>query len=369
MATIAVFFGWFFAIFFGLITISMLMLKNWARAFVLLFVTLLCLPPLNGWIKAQFSWTIHPLIRLVLIAGLLFIFSRLLLVTKITSIYKSPKVEARFQEIYDQKMTEWPTPYEDIYLDTQYGKVHVIASGPKFAPPMLLLHASAVSGWSWKYNVEEISKHYRTYAIDLIGDAGKSEFTNLDRIMKDGRDQAVLYAEIADMLEVGKAFVVGASEGGFIASNYALHYPEKVEKMALLGPMGYAGATQSVIRITLTQLFPLKPLQDSTFKWAFSDSAQLKEDFKEWFPLIMTGYNSVKVAPMPLSAQQRQSIQVPVMFIFGERDNLVGDPAKAKALVQDIPNVRVEVVRAGHLMAGERPEEINQLLINFFGKP
>ena len=45
-----------------------------------------------------------------------------------------------------------------------------------------------------------------------------------------------------------------------------------------------------------------------------------------------------------------------MLFVFGKRDNLVGDPEAARALVQDIPNVRVEVVDAGHLMSAEQPE-------------
>lgn len=360
--------GWSFAILFGLFMVSMLMLKNWLPALILFFVVLLCLPPISIFVENQFGWTLHPVLRLALIGVSLFVFVRLLFGAEITSIYKSPQIKARFMEIYNQKMTEWPVTYEDEFVDTQYGVVHVIVSGPEDAPPMLLLHASAVSSWSWKYNVAELSQHYRTYAIDLIGDAGKSEFTSLDKVMKTGQDQANLYAEIADKLGVRRAYVVGASEGGFIATNYALHYPDKVEKLALLGPMGYSGAVQSVIRITLTQLFPLKPIQDRTFRWAFSDSTQLKEDFGEWFPLVMTGYNSVKVAPMPISAEERQSLQVPVLFIFGERDNLVGNPQAAKTLVQDIPDVQVEVVEAGHLMGGELPEVCNQLILDFFEK-
>ena len=82
----------------------------------------------------------------------------------------------------------------------------------------------------------------------------------------------------------------------------------------------------------------------------------------------MTAYISTKVAPMPFTPEERQRLEVPVMFIFGERDNLVGDPQKAKALVQDIPDVRVEIVDAGHLMGGEIPQVCNQLLLDFFGE-
>jgi pimeloyl-ACP methyl ester carboxylesterase len=214
--------------------------------------------------------------------------------------------------------------------------------------------------------VEDLSRDYRTYAVDLIGDAGKSEFASMDNIMKDGRDQAELYSEITNKLGVEKAYVVGASEGGFIASNYALYAPERVEKLALLGPMGYAGATQSVMRIMFAQFFPLKSVQESTFRWAFSDSNRLIVEFGEWFQLIMTGLHPVKVAPMPLPAEKRRQLSVPVKFVFGERDNLVGDPEAARALVQDIPDVQVEVVDAGHLMGAEVPDQINQYILQFF---
>jgi pimeloyl-ACP methyl ester carboxylesterase len=57
---------------------------------------------------------------------------------------------------------------------------------------------------------------------------------------------------------------------------------------------------------------------------------------------------------------------VPVLFVFGELDNLVGGPEAARALVQDIPDVRVEIVEAGHLMGAELPEQVNELIIEFF---
>lgn len=123
------------------------------------------------------------------------------------------------KRIYDQKIAEWPVPYEDLFIETTYGKVHVIASGPEEAAPLLLLHASGVAGWSWKFNAQALSEKYRIYAIDLIGDAGKSELASMDHVLENGRDQAELYKEISEKLGANKAFVAGASEGGFIASN------------------------------------------------------------------------------------------------------------------------------------------------------
>jgi pimeloyl-ACP methyl ester carboxylesterase len=366
MSAICEILGWILAILFGLLTVSMLLTQNWAQAIVALLLTMLCWPPLTSFLLNRFDFTLHPLLRGILIAGLLALFVWLMVGRQATSIYASPEVKAQFIEIYDEKMEEWPVPYEDIFLDTEYGTVHVIVSGPEDAPPLLLLHASGVAGWSWKYNVTDLSERYRTYAVDLIGDAGKSEFRGLDHIMETGQDQARLYTEITDKLGVEKAYVAGASEGGFIGSNYALHAPERVEKLVLLGPMGYAGATQSIIRIMLAQFFPLKPVQESTFRWAFSDSDVLEQDFGQWFRLLMSESTPKKVAPLPLPAEDRQRIQVPVLFVFGEKDNLVGDPQAAKALVQDMPDVQVQIVDAGHLMAAELPGQVNELILAFF---
>ena len=357
--------GWFFAALFALLTFSMLTLHNWAHALVMFVLTVLSLPPVSTFIYKKLDRRLPPLARGIAILGLLMVFFFLILNPVGSSIYKSPDIKAQFMAIYNAKMKDWPVPYEDAFVGTRYGKVHVIVSGIAGAPSLLLLHASGTSSWSWKYNVAGLSPHFRIYAIDLIGDVGKSEYTSLDHIMKTGKDQADVYAEITEKLGVTKARVVGASEGGFIATNYALYYPERVEKLVLLAPMGYTGTIVSSLRMMFTYLFPLKSIQENTFSWAFSDNSTLKADYKEWFPLLITGYNPAKVMPIPFTAEQRKSLRMPVMFVFGEHDNLVGDPELARALVQDIPNIRVAIVDAGHLMAGEQPAQINALILGF----
>jgi len=378
MKYVWLFLGWIITAVFLMLTISMLMLANWLAAIVLILLVLLCMPPSAGYVKKRIFGTKDPgrinpavfqLMRLFLILVLLFLFGRLLIGGEAASIYASPEVKEEFFRIYDEKMEEWPLPYEDLFLDTGYGRVHVIVSGRETAPPLLLLHASGVSSWSWKFNAAALGAHFRLLAVDLIGGPGKSEYADLTKIMENGRDQADLYAEICTNLGVQKSFVAGASEGGFIGTNYALYYPERVEKLVLLGPMGYSGAAKSIFRISLAQFFPLELIQRNTFNWAFSNSPVLTEEYQEWFPLLMNEVRPMKVAPLPFSEEIRQSLQVPVLFIFGRRDNLVGDPQKAESGVQDIPDVRVEIVDAGHLMAAEIPDEINSYILSFFQEP
>ncbi|WP_343081178.1 alpha/beta fold hydrolase [Ostreiculturibacter nitratireducens] len=360
-------FGYLFGLVFALAALSASLNDTPRVAAVFVALALLCLPFAGRMFRRMFGrrgWIWRGATALVAIAGLAVTAASI----ERTSIYGSPEIRARFHAIYAEKLAEWPVPYEEKIVGTRYGPVHVIASGAEDAPPLLLLHASGVAGWSWKYNAEELSRNYRIYAIDLISDAGLSEYADLSNRMRTGKDEADHYAEVATLLGVMRAPVVGASEGGFIATNYALHYPERVEKLVLLGPMGYSGATRAAIAITLAQLFPVKPVQDATFRWAFSDSAKLRADYAEWFPLLMSGTFPAKVAPWPFSAEERQALSVPTLFVFGTRDNVVGDPEAARASVADVPDARVEVIEAGHLMAAERPEAVNALILGFLGE-
>ncbi|NJP07173.1 MAG: alpha/beta hydrolase [Chloroflexaceae bacterium] len=56
---------------------------------------------------------------------------------------------------------------------------------------------------------------------------------------------------------------------------------------------------------------------------------------------------------------------MPVLFVFGQYDRLVGNSEVARSRVQDVPQAQAVVVDASHLMAAERPDLINPLMIDF----
>ncbi len=284
-----------------------------------------------------------------------------------TTIYNSTEFEAKLMAIYDSRLKQWPIPYNSIFLDTSYGKVHVIISGPKDAPPVLLLHAAGMSASSWLYNIEGLNLHYRTYAIDNIGEVGKSALNDLDSFPNDGKALNDLYTEISDKLEVGNAYVIGASNGGFIATNYALYSPERVKKLVLLGPMGVTPATDSTIQKIEQSALPDTQLSpEDMLRWALGDNPRVLEAYGEWFGLVMGGTRPRVAAPIPFAPEQLQTISCPVLLILGEKDNLVGDPTKVKELAQNIPDIQIEILNSGHLISADQPYIVNNLIYEFF---
>ena len=59
-------------------------------------------------------------------------------------------------------------------IPTRFGMTHVVTSGPKDAPPLVLLHGMSMTLTMWSANVADFSKEYRVYTVDVMGQPGKS---------------------------------------------------------------------------------------------------------------------------------------------------------------------------------------------------
>ena len=109
----------------------------------------------------------------------------------------------------------------------------MIASGPEGAAPLVLLHPSGGGATVWYRNVGSLSHHYRTYAVDVIGDLNKSILTRLLRRRQDFVDWMV---DLFNGLQIESAYMVGNSGGGYLTLNTALYLPERVKKVVLISP-------------------------------------------------------------------------------------------------------------------------------------
>ncbi|HET9908049.1 MAG TPA: hypothetical protein VFQ23_15465, partial [Anaerolineales bacterium] len=82
-------------------------------------------------------------------------------------VYTSVEGKAEILQAYQAIMDKWPVSYKELTIPTSFGDTHVIASGPRDAPPVVLLHALFATAASWYRNVEAMSRFYRVYAVDV----------------------------------------------------------------------------------------------------------------------------------------------------------------------------------------------------------
>jgi len=284
------------------------------------------------------------------------------------SIFRSEEAEGRLMAIYDERMADWPVPFEDLDIKTSYGTVHVIASGPADGEPVLLLHASELSATSWGANMAAFDG-YRTYAIDHIGEVNKSRLANVDVYPKTREAIAGLYAEIADQLGIGRSIVVGASNGGFVSMIYAIEYPERVSKLILPGPMGLTPPPlQMGLRLLAAQFIHWSCIEQGALKWILGTSPTVLDPYGEWFVWVMRGSFPRVVPPVGIPAEDLAKIAVPVLLFLGTDDNLVGDPDRAAAAASAMKDLRTVVVESAHLVNVEVADEVNRGIVEFLGR-
>ena len=76
------------------------------------------------------------------------------------SAFKTPEGQARYLAAYDAALKLWPVPYDEIDVSTRFGTTHVVVSGPKDAPPLVLLHGYMATSVMWSPNMIAFSRDY-----------------------------------------------------------------------------------------------------------------------------------------------------------------------------------------------------------------
>jgi 4,5:9,10-diseco-3-hydroxy-5,9,17-trioxoandrosta-1(10),2-diene-4-oate hydrolase len=119
------------------------------------------------------------------------------------------------------------------YLEGDY-RLHYHEGGS--GPPLVLLHGSGpgASGWSnFAGNFPVFAQRFRTVVFDLPG-FGRSERPALNRAYPRLAAEALLL--LLDKLGVEHTHVLGNAMGGYVALEFALAAPERVDRLVLMGP-------------------------------------------------------------------------------------------------------------------------------------
>lgn len=56
-----------------------------------------------------------------------------------TTLYKSPEGEAKVLPLYDKAVAKLELEFEETIVDTRFGDTHIFITGPKGAPPLVIL--------------------------------------------------------------------------------------------------------------------------------------------------------------------------------------------------------------------------------------
>lgn len=267
-------------------------------------------------------------------------------------------------EAYDSIINSIGIQYQDIFLSTKLGETHIITTGKDESPPLVLIHAYYTSAASWYKNLKLFSENFKVYNVDIIGDPNKSRPLKVIRQLGDFVDW---FEDIMKGLGLDKAFFVGNSVGAYHIMNYYLHFPQRVNKMVLIGP----AATFRQIMPFYFHTFPggmtgWSPLVKHAVNWV-ENGVPFDEEFRKLFYLLLKhGKATNQVFPTVFKDEDLKRVIAPTMIVFGEKENVYNYTlaiARAKKLMK---NLKVSIIKNGnHITAATNFEAVNNEITAF----
>lgn len=141
-------------------------------------------------------------------------------------------------------------PTESVYVDTFAGRTHILICGNRGNPPVMLLHGINAGAPMALEAMKGLEKSYCIYAVDSIGQAGKSAENRLPlNDLSHGR----WLSEVMEGIGIKRMPVIGVSYGAFLLNNLLQYKPESVSRVIYVVPSGFVNGAilPSLLRVSL----------------------------------------------------------------------------------------------------------------------
>jgi 3-oxoadipate enol-lactonase len=253
-------------------------------------------------------------------------------------------------------------------------KLFYLDDNPAGDRAVLLLHGLGVTGRSWRFQIPVlVQAGFRVLAPDMPGFGRSTAWYGAPGMNR------LVYPLVAllDHLKLTAVDVIGISMGGTIALQLTLDHPSRVNRLILISTF----ARLKLANPYLLPFYLMRYLQVETTGL----ERQVKGVALRMFPhpeqsLQRTTFTAQVLLADPAAYQStmrllaRFNVQdrlseicAPTLVVTPSRDTTVA-PANQYRLAQGIPAARHVIIQdSGHAVIGEKPDEFNQIMLDFVG--
>jgi pimeloyl-ACP methyl ester carboxylesterase len=245
--------------------------------------------------------------------------------------------------------------YKTESYEVEGGQVNVFRAGA--GDPLLYLHPAGGAG-IWRPYHALLAEKFDLLAPDHPG-FGLSDTLEWTEAID---DYVYHYLAFLDHYGLDRVDVVGASLGGWMAAELAVHHPERIKRLVLLAPIG--------LRIpghTVADMFGMtrEELIEALYHDRALGEAAMPEDadmdtimqaFKESTAFARIAWNPF--CANPKLERRLGRITSPTLVLWGDDDRLVSIE-HGRRYAERIPNAELKVIPdSGHALLDEQPEAV-----------
>ncbi|MEU4154529.1 alpha/beta fold hydrolase [Streptomyces sp. NPDC026659] len=272
---------------------------------------------------------------------------------------------SRFDLAYAELRARWPEFTEERDIATPYGRTRVHVYGPADGRPLVLLPGGSATGLAWFANAPALGERYRVHAVDLLGDAGRTERRGAP--LKSADDLTAWLDALLDGLGLARTHLCGHSYGAWLAVRYALHAPQRVDRLALVDPTQvFAGFRPGYLLRALPHLLRPSEARARAFLAWETAGTQPDETWQRLYALATT------VPGRKLIAGGRPGtagLSMPVLVLLAEHSRAHHAGKVADRARRTLPQSDVALLPGAthHSLPLTAPEQLNDRLAEFLG--
>tara|TARA_A100001015_G_C15003242_1_gene719502 strand:- start:578 stop:1510 length:933 start_codon:yes stop_codon:yes gene_type:complete len=237
--------------------------------------------------------------------------------------------------------------------------------------PLVLIHGTGASLHTFDDWANQLKSEKRVIRMDLPAYGLTGPHPERDYSIN---GYVAFIQEFLDALDIQHCIIAGNSLGGNIAWNYALKYPDQVEKLILIDAAGYLSKSNNQpIAFRLAKV----PFVKQLFTWVtprfivassvrnvYADENLVTESLIDrYFELSLRPGNRqafidrFDVQNDTTAYHRIEQIEAPTLILWGAEDQLI--PVEmADRYHEDLPNSTLHIMeKTGHVPMEERPEE------------
>ena len=264
-----------------------------------------------------------------------------------TGIYKSEAGRQAIEGFYRKVLARWPVTNEHVSVRTRHGETLVMACGPIDGPPVLLLHGSGSNSAVWIRDVAEWAKHYRVYAVDVIGEPGLSAQSRPP--LRSGAYVDWL-DDVYQHLGLTSASLIGVSLGGWLALGYAVKRPTRVASLTLLSPAGIGARKKLFMAKAMLMLLLGKRGVDKAWS-AASGKAPIAGPMADYVRLIFENFRPRREAPPIFTDAELRALSLPIQVVVGADDAMLHATQTRDRVTRLLPQAEmIWLDGAGHML-------------------
>lgn len=273
-------------------------------------------------------------------------------------------------------------PPKGRFVPVDGGRLHIDDLGDRLwdETAVVLVHGASGNMEDMRIALgDRLSSHYRTILIDRPGRGWSKREPGHD--LASPQRQADMVAEALGKLGIRRTIIVGHSWGGAFATAFAIRHPDLTAGLVLLAPTSHPwqGGVSWYYTLVTTPL--IGPLFAHTMVLPLgallAGNATVSVFEPQTPPQSYIGRSATRLVlrPKAFEANARDmtelkgnleklvplypSIRAPTVILVGDRDLTVSNDVHAQALVEAIPNARLEILQGvGHMLHHARPDRV-----------